>query len=313
MITDLRIVESKSLIPYENMHLEEQLLYDVRPGECILYLWQNSHTIVVGRNQNIWKECRVNEFTESGGLIARRLSGGGAVYHDLGNLNFTFLAQIPDYDVDRQLDVILRALLKLGITARKTGRNDLAIDGRKFSGNAFYKSGNRCFHHGTIMLDVDTAVLTKYLSASSGKLASRGVESVKSRIINISEAYGSTVSTDMMKKCLKEAFYEYGTEKNVKISEDGPDSIYKLEAESITDFSSWEWIYGKNIDFNEEVNCESEKGRIGARLYVTKGYIKEVLVDTDFMEPIETHIIEQQLTGRRYNTDDVRKVLTSVI
>ena len=151
MIQQIQYVISKGTNPYENIALEEYLLQRVSENTCILYLWQNKNTVVIGRNQNCWKECKVTALEEDGGYLARRLSGGGAVFHDLGNLNFTFLVRKVDYDVDRQLEVILTACRMLGIHAEKTGRNDITVDGKKFSGNAFYKTEESCYHHGTLL------------------------------------------------------------------------------------------------------------------------------------------------------------------
>ena len=173
--------------PVQNLALEAALLETVTPGQCILYLWQNQNTVVVGRNQNSTRECRVDLLQQEGGTMVRRLSGGGAVYHDLGNLNFTFLVTENEYNLDRQLEVILRAVRSLGIQAEKTGRNDLTVGGRKFSGNAFYQTGTQKYHHGTILVDVDAEKMGRYLNVAAEKLQTHGVASVRSRIVNLSE------------------------------------------------------------------------------------------------------------------------------
>ena len=166
MISTLKQITTDCTDPYRNLAAEKLLTRDVREGECILFLWQNRRTVVIGRNQNAWEECRVRQLEEDGGHLARRLSGGGAVYHDLGNLNFTFAVRKNDYDPEKQSDVIRRAAEKLGIAAERTGRNDLEAGGRKFSGSAYYETRGRCFHHGTVMMDVDTDALAAYLTVS---------------------------------------------------------------------------------------------------------------------------------------------------
>ncbi len=178
---------SETTDPFANIACEEALMDAVQPGEYLLFLWQNAHTIVIGRNQNAWKECRVAEFEEDGGTIARRLSGGGAVYHDTGNLNFTFIAADEDYDLAMNMQVICDAVRSFGLEAELSGRNDVTIDGAKFSGNAFYRSSGRRCHHGTLMIDVDTAKLARYLNPDPKKLASKGVDSLRSRVANLSD------------------------------------------------------------------------------------------------------------------------------
>ena len=171
--THLTYIESGQFHPYKNLAVEEYLLLHCEPQECILYLWQNQNTVVIGRNQNAWKECKVDSLEENGGHLARRLSGGGAVYHDLGNLNFTFLVSKENYSIDRQLEVIVKAVQKLGAKAEKSGRNDILIDGKKFSGNAFYEQEQHCYHHGTLMMNVNKEMLSKYLTVSKEKLQSK--------------------------------------------------------------------------------------------------------------------------------------------
>ena len=142
MIKKIYTIESGCFNPYQNMGLEEYLMYQAGEDECILYLWQNERTVVIGRNQNAWKECQTEELEGDGGYLARRLSGGGAVFHDLGNLNFTFLVRKENFNVEKQTEVILRAVNSLGIHAEKSGRNDITVDGCKFSGNAYLRSGD---------------------------------------------------------------------------------------------------------------------------------------------------------------------------
>ena len=205
MLHSLYVIRSQQNDPRHNLALEEYLLRRVEPGQCILYLWQNQRTVVIGRNQNAESECRIQTLEEDGGHLVRRLSGGGAVYHDLGNLNFTFLATHGDYDVAKQTEVILRAVQLVGIQAEKTGRNDLTVDGQKFSGHAYYRTGDQCYHHGTLMVDVDMAPLEKYLNVSPLKLQAKGVKSVRSRVTNLRN-YRPDLTIQRLNQALVEAF-----------------------------------------------------------------------------------------------------------
>lgn len=181
-----RIVVSEERDPYYNLALEEDLLRGVRPDEVILYLWQNEKTVVIGRNQNPYLECDVSQLTASGVHLARRISGGGAVYHDLGNLNFTFIYHESRKNLDKQLNVIKKAVEALGgVTVELSGRNDLTIQGQKFSGHAFYAEDGHEFHHGTLMVDVDLGQLENVLKPSKLKMQAKGITSVKSRVVNL--------------------------------------------------------------------------------------------------------------------------------
>ncbi|MBQ1691929.1 MAG: lipoate--protein ligase, partial [Erysipelotrichaceae bacterium] len=162
----LRVFVSESLDVYHNQAIEKYFLDRIEDDEVILYLWQNDRTIVIGANQDAYGECDIEKLEKDGGHLARRITGGGAVYHDKGNLNFTFITPKALYDLSKQEEVILKALDCLGIKAAKTGRNDLVIDGRKFSGHAYYKGKRSCLHHGTLMLEVDEGRLQDYLRVS---------------------------------------------------------------------------------------------------------------------------------------------------
>ncbi|MCF0150049.1 MAG: lipoate--protein ligase, partial [Firmicutes bacterium] len=212
MIQTLQVYKSISTDPYRNLAIEEYLLDSVKKNCCILYLWQNKNTVVIGKNQNGWKECRTELLKEEGGLLARRLSGGGAVFHDLGNLNFTFLVNTEDYDVDRQLTVIQNACHLLGIDARRSGRNDLLCMERKFSGNAFYKTKEKCYHHGTLLLHADTEKMSRYLNPSAAKLKAKGVDSVRSRVLNLCEVKPDLTVDAMMSALIQSFAAVYGGE-----------------------------------------------------------------------------------------------------
>ncbi|MBR3752073.1 MAG: lipoate--protein ligase [Ruminiclostridium sp.] len=241
MLHSLYVIHSRHHDPRHNLALEEYLMQTVKPGQCILYLWQNQRTVVIGRNQHAENECRIQALEADGGHLVRRLSGGGAVYHDLGNVNFTFLVTKEDYDVSRQTEVILRAVQKVGLQAEKNGRNDLTVEGQKFSGHAYYKTGQQCYHHGTIMVDVDMAPLEKYLNVSPLKLQAKGVKSVRSRVTNLRK-YLPDLAIPDLNRALVEAFQEvYGLPAAELQYEDLDQAAI---AEGQARFSAPEWIYG---------------------------------------------------------------------
>ena len=177
---------SPSADVYLNLAAEERLFKDF-DGEPVLFLWRNHDAIVIGKWQNAWKECDVAAAERDGIKIARRLTGGGAVFHDLNNLNYTFIANEKDYDVLRQCEVVRKALLALGIKAEISGRNDLTANGLKVSGNAFRKARGKGLHHGTLLISLGGGKMEKYLRPSPLKLSAKGVDSVRSRVCALKE------------------------------------------------------------------------------------------------------------------------------
>lgn len=286
MITKTTVFQSNAVNPYENLALEEYLLFHTEPGECILYLWQNQHTVVIGKNQNSWKECDVSLLEAEGGYLARRLSGGGAVYHDLGNLNFTFLVRKGDYDLDKQLRVIQEAVKAFGIPAEKSGRNDLLVEGRKFSGNAFYESGDFSYHHGTILVDVNTERMSRYLTVSKEKLKSKGVDSVRSRVGNLT-VFCPEITIEAMKKAMVKAFGEvYGiVPKWGELLGEEREAVNLLKEK----YASWDWRYGKRIPFTHSVSGRFPWGGVELELKVDQGRIQDAILYSD---ALETRIFE---------------------
>lgn len=297
MIRKLSVYATDNVNPYKNLAIEEFLTFHVQPSECILFLWQNKQTVVIGKNQNAWKECKVQKLEDDGGYLVRRLSGGGAVFHDLGNLNFTFCVREEDYDVEKQLEVILCAVRSLGICAEKTGRNDVTAGGRKFSGNAFYKSNGCCYHHGTLLVNVDKSAMAEYLNVSAAKLKSKGVDSVRSRTVNLTEL-NDGLDVSQLKNALVKAFGEIyeGEASLIEEKRLDWDEIQALEEK----FSSWEWKFGRKIPFTHHMTKRFVWGEIDVQFCVSGGIVREVTVFSDAMEQELSGKLEQLWKGCIY-------------
>lgn len=306
MITKIALYEGVSHDPHYNLAVEQALLESVEEGQCILYLWQNRNTVVIGRNQNPWKECRTTLLAQEGGHLARRLSGGGAVFHDLGNLNFTFLMPQRDYDLDRQLAVILEALGCLGIPAEKSGRNDILADGRKCSGNAFYKNGTQAYHHGTLLVDVDMEKLGRYLNPSKAKLQAKGVDSVRSRVVNLREL-NPDITIDRLKAALKDSFARvYGCQAET-ITEDALD-LARIDTLTRRN-RSWEWNFGQKLPFTVELEDRFPWGGIQVQLAVEQGLIRQIKLYSDAMDDALIPRWEEALLGCRLERQALEQAL----
>ena len=276
MIDKLKLYRGQSFDPFFNLAVEEYLLQNTDEGCCTLYLWQNQNTVVIGRNQNAFKECRTTLLEDEGGKLARRLSGGGAVFHDLGNLNFTFLVPTADYDLDKQLKVIELACEKLGVKVERSGRNDILADGRKFSGNAFYKNGPRAYHHGTLMVDVDR----------------------EKRVVNLKELAPDT-TIELLSQKLAEAFGQvYGlTYEEIGLTEQDKAAIQPL----FEKYSSWEWRLGREIPFTFECGERFPWGSVQIQLMVDCGRVKEAEVYSDSMDWSIAERLKQAFEGKSFS------------
>lgn len=267
-----------------------------------MYLWQNKNTVVIGRNQNPWAECNMNLLRKDNVHLVRRLSGGGAVYHDSGNLNFTFLTDTAAYDLPRQLDVILTALQSLGIKAEKSGRNDILVDGRKVSGNAFYTAGSKKYHHGTLLLDVKTEMMSRYLTVSKLKLQAKGVNSVKARVINLKEIKPQ-LTIEILKGALIEAFSKiYGHEPQI-LGDDYFDPQKLAEYE--TKFRSDSFRLGENLPFDWQTEVRFDWGSFNLCLRIKGGLIQKAKIYTDAMDWDTFHEAEAYFTNCKFSPHDL--------
>jgi len=309
MITSLWIYRASGSDPFENL-AREQILLEQGPADgLVLYLWQNEHTVVIGRNQNAFKECRVSLLEEEGGKLARRLSGGGAVYHDKGNLNFTFLLPRADFNVTRQLEVICRACRAFGIPAEISGRNDLTAAGYKFSGNAFYKTGNRAYHHGTLMLSSDLNRLSRYLSPPKAKLEAKGVASVRSRVTNLRSFVPALTCDTMSRQLVRAAEKVYGfTAKELVFTPEQETAVARLTHH----YASREWRFGANVPATFSCEKTFSWGTVSLALQVEQGRISHAAVFTDAMEWELSQQLQQTLEGRVFSRSAMQEGLLSI-
>lgn len=305
MIAKRTVVVSESYNPYFNLSLEEHLFNNVSKDEIILYLWRNENTVVIGRNQNPWKECNLEILSKLNGKVARRLSGGGAVYHDLGNLNFTFITYEENEDLNKQLSVIIKALNDLNIEATFSGRNDILINGKKISGNAFYTDEGRYYHHGTLLYDIDVEKVTEILTPSTHKLTSKGIDSVKSRITNLKNHKNGLTINDIKESIVKSYEKHYGYINNVSYVDEKNLNLNNF----VKRYSSDEWIYGNSPSFNVVIDKAFDEGKIELNISLEDGKITHCKIYTDSLFTKEFDIAENILKNLKFNKYDILKAL----
>ncbi len=293
--------------PWWNLAVEKYLSAHIKPGDVILYLWQNDRTVVIGRNQNALRECNVKQLEADGGFLARRTTGGGAVYQDLGNLCFTFLASPECYDLKRQMKTIRNACQAFGIETELSGRNDIVTrDGRKFSGNAFSHTAVCSIQHGTLMVDLDTSQLGRYLTPSKEKLQAKGVRSVRARVCNLRE-----LNPDMTTEKHRAAIKETGKKEYGGYTELSPDS-FRMDGGSnapeilplFDRFASWDWRYGKSPGCEAVYEKRFSWGEVSIHLSMKNLCIAECKVYSDALDTDLPRLLEHILIGQRYDFPD---------
>lgn len=296
---------SESFLPEINVAFEEYLMEHLDAGVSALMLWQNQNTIVVGRHQNPLKECNLPSLEKDQVKLVRRLSGGGAVYHDLGNLNFTFIGDGDDYNVEKQMQIVLDAVASFGIQGELSGRNDLVVSGKKFSGNAFYSQRERHCHHGTLLVDVDVDKLSTYLTVSDLKIKSKGVDSVRSRVVNLKEL-NSAIDIGGLKQALIDSFNRTnGTISDIiKVNQD---VIEENMITMVQKYKSKEWNYTKSPIFEIEMEEKFEWGIFAFRMNVANGVVKDCEISTDSIIEDSFEGLQRDLTGALFAIDVFRE------
>lgn len=312
----LRLLISDSHDPLFNLAVEECIFRQMDPAQRVLFLWRNANTVVIGRAQNPWKECNTRRMEEDGVTLARRSSGGGAVFHDLGNSCFTFMAGKPGYDKSISTAIVLDALKRLGVEAFASGRNDLLVatqDGeRKVSGSAYRETHDRGFHHGTLLLDADLSRLANYLNPDPKKLAAKGITSVRSRVANLSELLPG-ISHEQVVQALREAFFEHNGERALP-EHISPEQLPDLPgfAETFARQRSWEWNFGHAPAFAHQLDERFGWGGVELHFDVEKGIISRVQIFSDSLEPAPLDALAERLPGIAYRPEAVGALLSEL-
>ena len=291
-----------------NLARDGYFLENNKKGDVILYFYVNKNAVIIGRNQNAWKECSIANMDADGVQLVRRHSGGGAVFHDNGNLNFSFITDEKHYDLNRQMRVILNAVSKLGLKAELSGRNDITVDGKKFSGNAFsLAKGNRS-HHGTILVNADLTKLSNYLCVSKEKMRSKGIDSVRARVCNLCEL-SSGLTVEAMRRLVIESFIEeYGA-----ASEYVFDGTALAEVEERRErLASWEWRFGKTPQFDFETGKRFSFGDTQIYFNSRNGVIRATKVYSDCLDTELTTEIENALTGVHFRKEEIKAALSKM-
>lgn len=305
--------ESKRTDPRWNLALEEYMFDYMDSSQNYFMLWQNHNTIVVGKNQNTVSEINNDFVREHGITVVRRLSGGGAVYHDLGNLNFTFIA---DADQMQQINLqifcqpIVETLRSFGVQAELSGRNDITVDGKKFSGNSQYLKNGRVMHHGTLLFNSDLSVVGNALHVDREKMESKGIKSVQSRVTNLKEYLPEDVTMELFKARLLQCLAATTPIQTMELPDGAEEEIARLRQER---YDTWEWNYGKSPEYSTTQKRRIEGcGTVEVSLSVKNGLIEGLRLCGDFFGSGDLSDLADSLQGCPCRRDAVAEVLANL-
>lgn len=301
-------IDNTSLNPYFNFGLEYYLTTEKTfPDSTVIMLWRTSPTLMIGKFQNTLAEINKSYAKEKGIQIVRRMSGGGTIYTDLGGWQFSFITKNKGQTIgfEEYTGPVIRALAKLGIHAEYNGRNDLTIDGKKFSGNAQYMHGGYTVHHGSLLYATNIEEMVKSTTVDEYKIISKGIKSVRDRVTNISDHLKEPMAALEFKQAMVDSFMEKGGEVYVLNQED----IHRCRELAAQKFDNWECIYGREPQFNMVRHGHFEGGNIEFRLDIKRGRITDAGVFGDFFGSIEPNQLSEALIGCRYESKEIRQAL----
>ncbi|HEN6263738.1 TPA: lipoate--protein ligase [Streptococcus agalactiae] len=309
----MKYIVNTSNDPAYNVALEAYAFQKLTDIDEIFILWINEPAIIIGRHQNTIQEIN-KEFIDKNGIhVVRRLSGGGAVYHDLNNLNYTIISnntQEGAFDFQTFSKPVIDTLAKLGVKADFTGRNDLEINGQKFAGNAqaYYKG--RMMHHGCLLFDVDMSVLGQALKVSKDKIESKGIKSVRARVTNIVDHLSDKITVQEFSDAILAQMKEEYPEMDEYVLSDA--ELSEIQAMRDNQFATWDWTYGKAPEYTIERGVRYPAGKITTYANVENSTIKSVKIFGDFFGVKSVDDIEKMLEGVRYDYKDVLAALKTV-
>jgi lipoate-protein ligase A len=299
--------------PRVNLALEEYCLKNLDPDTDYLLFYVNDPSIIIGRFQNTLEEINQNYVDANGIHVVRRISGGGAVYHDHGNLNFSFMTRFERDNVlnfRKFTEPVIKALKALGIEAELTGRNDILAQGKKISGNAQYATRASMLTHGTLLFDSDMEILVRALNVSQEKITSKALKSVRSRVTNIRECLPEPMDMAAFSTHLiKTLFAPFGGVRTCELTPDQWDAVHELAA---TKYGNWEWNFGKSPRFNVQKKKRFPVGQVDTRIQVEAGIITLVKIYGDFLGHGEIQGLESLLTGQVFRKDRLEQCLENV-
>ncbi|MDO5688679.1 MAG: lipoate--protein ligase [Tissierellia bacterium] len=308
----MRYIYSPSTDPHWNLALEQYVFDDLDQDYAYFMLWQNDNAIIVGKHQNTAGEINAEYVKQSGIRVVRRLSGGGAVYHDMGNLNYTFIDDNPadEFDFSRFCEPVIKALGSLGVDAKLSGRNDMTIEEKKFSGNASYKKKGRIMQHGTMMFDSNLEVLSNALKVSKDKLASKGVKSVRSRVTNIKPHVKEDLGVQDFIHALRDFMFQENEMEEYVLT---PEDIQAVDALRDERYGKWEWNYGQSPEYTVQKEKRIEGfGKLEIYMVVDKGVIEKIRFHGDYFGAEDTQPLADIFIGCQLNEEDLAKALDNV-
>lgn len=309
----MKFIDNEGIIdPSINLAIEEYVLQNFGEEDTYLLFYINEPSIIIGRNQNSVEEINTDYVDEQGIKVVRRLSGGGAVYHDEGNLNFSFITKDDGnsfHNFAKFTKPVVEALNHLGVPAELIGRNDLLVEGRKISGNAQFSTKGRMFSHGTLMFDSEIEHVVAALNVKKEKIESKGIKSIRSRVANISEYLKEEITMIEFKDLILRHIFGVEDVKDVpryKLTEQDWKEIHKISEER---YQNWDWNFGKSPSFNMKESHKFDSGLLDVRLDVKKGMIENCKIYGDFFGIGDVKEIEQKLSSIRHEREAIEEAL----